>query len=500
MPAPRAVVAGLIATGVGLAAAALVSGLLAVISPLTAVAESIIALTPGPVAESLIHLVGQNDKPLLLAGVTVVLLGLGALAGVLASRNRELGAGLLVGLGAVGLLASVTRHAAGATAAAPALLGTAASVAALLWLTSASTAAPAQSAARMSRRTFLARAAVAAGAAVVAGGVGRAAAAGRQSVDAARQRLRLPTRPAPPPAGVEVGVAGVSPWVTPVADFYRIDTSLAPPLLIPDRWRLRVHGLVKRELDISLADLISRPPVNAWITLCCVSNPVGGPLISNGRWTGVRIADLLAEAGVRPGADAVLSRSVDGWTCGTPLSALTDGRDALLAYALDGKPLPVEHGFPVRMVVPGLYGFVSATKWVVDMQVTTFARFSAYWTQRGWSEQAPVKTSSRIDVPGDGASLPAGPVTVGGVAWAQHRGIRAVEVRVDNGAWQPATLGAQPTIDSWRQWRWQWQASKGEHQLSVRAIDLTGQVQTGRPADVVPNGATGWDRIGVQVS
>jgi hypothetical protein len=285
-----------------------------------------------------------------------------------------------------------------------------------------------------------------------------------------------------------------------VDSFYRIDTSLSPPLIEPKDWQLRIHGMVDREIRLTYQDLLQRGLTDAWITLNCVSNPVGGPLIGNARWSGVRIADLLGEAGIRSGADAVLSTSKDGWNCGTPIEVLTDDRNALLAIAIDGQPLPIEHGFPVRMVVPGLYGFVSATKWVVDLNVTRFADFTAYWTSRGWSAQAPVKTSSRIDVPQSGSGLRVGPVAIGGVAWAQHRGIDAVELQVDGGDWVPATLGVEPTVDSWVQWMYAWDAPEGDHTIAVRATDGTGQVQSGRDVGVVPDGAEGYHTISVHVS
>ena len=231
------------------------------------------------------------------------------------------------------------------------------------------------------------------------------------------------------------------------------------------------------------------------MTICCVSNPVGGDLIGNAWWSGVRIADLLEEAGVHPGADAVKQTSKDGWTCGTPIQALTDGRNAMLAVAMNGVPLPLEHGFPVRMIVPGLYGYVSATKWVVDLEVTTFDKFSAYWTDRGWSERGPVKTESRIEVPGQGTHVKAGSVRVAGHAWAQHTGIATVEFRVDGDPWQQADLGRVPNLDTWVQWSGTVQVGSGDHTLVVRATDRSGYTQTAARADVVPNGATGWDHI-----
>jgi hypothetical protein len=245
--------------------------------------------------------------------------------------------------------------------------------------------------------------------------------------------------------------------------------------------------------------LVALGLVDTWVTLCCVSNQVGGNLIGNAFWTGVRTSDVLGMAGPLAGADAVLSTSQDGWTCGTPLDVLTDGRDSLFAVAMNGEPLPVEHGFPVRMVVPGLYGYVSATKWVVDVEVSRFEDFTAYWSSRGWSERGPVKVASRIDVPSGGANVGSGTVPVAGVAWAQHRGIEAVEVRVDGGEWQPAEIAEVPSADTWRQWVWQWDATPGDHSLEARAITSDGEVQTGDVAPPAPDGATGWHRVDVTV-
>jgi DMSO/TMAO reductase YedYZ molybdopterin-dependent catalytic subunit len=302
------------------------------------------------------------------------------------------------------------------------------------------------------------------------------------------------------PAGVQVGVAGVAPFRVPNADFYRIDTATIVPRVATKDWRLRIHGMVQREVRLDWPTLIASPMVERDVTLICVSNEVGGDLTGNARWLGLPIGPLLKQAGPLAGADMVLSRSADGWTAGTPLNVLTDGRDALLAVGMNGVPLPIEHGFPVRMVVPGLYGYVSATKWVVDLEITRFDRAQGYWTPRGWSARGPVKTQSRIDVPQDGTRVKAGQVAVAGVAWAQHRGIRAVEVQLDGGAWQPVVLGAQDTIDTWRQWVYRWDATPGDHRIAVRATDRTGYVQTGTQAPPAPDGATGWHTIQVTVA
>jgi DMSO/TMAO reductase YedYZ molybdopterin-dependent catalytic subunit len=300
------------------------------------------------------------------------------------------------------------------------------------------------------------------------------------------------------PAGADLELPGLAGYVTGNDTFYRIDTALVPPRVDPDTWQLRIHGRVRNPYTIDFAELLSRPMVERYITLCCVSNEVGGDLIGNARWLGVPVADLLAAAEPEPGADQVVSRSVDGWTCGSPTEVLTDGRDALLAVGMNGQPLPLEHGFPARVVVPGLYGYVSACKWIAEIELSSFDDFDAYWIPRGWAARAPVKTQSRIDTPRGRAT--AGPVMVAGVAWAQHRGVERVEVRVDGGQWQEATLADTVSTDTWRQWSWRWEATAGEHELAVRATDATGEVQPEERRSPAPDGATGWHTVRVTVS
>ncbi|MDV9193475.1 molybdopterin-dependent oxidoreductase, partial [Streptomyces sp. SR27] len=329
-----------------------------------------------------------------------------------------------------------------------------------------------------------------------------------ENAAASREALRLPrpASPAPPvPAGAGLRVPGISPFLTPNRDFYRVDTALVVPRVDADRWRLRVHGSgVSRELTVTLRELTARPAVERDITLACVSNEVGGPLVGNARWLGVPLAGLLREAGVRPPseggpADQLVARSVDGMTIGTPVEAVMDGRDALLAFGMNGEPLPFTHGFPVRMVVPGLYGYVSACKWIESIELTTFDAYDAYWVPRGWSAQAPVKTQSRIDTPRAFARAAAGTVMVAGVAWAQHRGISKVEVRVDDGPWQVARLAAEDSSDTWRQWVYPWAATHGRHTLTVRATDGTGTTQPEERTGTMPNGAQGWHSVEVTV-
>ncbi|MER5645407.1 molybdopterin-dependent oxidoreductase [Streptosporangium sp. NPDC002524] len=334
-------------------------------------------------------------------------------------------------------------------------------------------------------------------------GAGAAFAAGRllsSRVPAATElALPAPASPARPlPAGTDLRVPGLSPFVTPAADFYRVDTALVVPRPDLASWTLRVHGT--RTIELTMADVLRRGLIERDITLTCVSNEVGGPYAGNARWLGVPLPVLLREAGVPAGADQLLSTSADGWTCGTPIEIVMDGRDAMLAVGMNGRALPAERGFPARLLVPGLYGYVSATKWVVDLRLTRYADERAYWTERGWAVDAPVKTMSRIDVPAPLERLPAGTVRVAGVAWAQHRGVAAVEVRVDGGPWQEATLAATPGPDTWRQWTWTWRATSGTHTLESRATDATGSVQRSSRVTPFPDGATGWHSVVVTVA
>jgi DMSO/TMAO reductase YedYZ molybdopterin-dependent catalytic subunit len=352
------------------------------------------------------------------------------------------------------------------------------------------------------RRKFLITSAVALGAAGASALIGQRLGQPSAAVVQARTTLRFPApaRPAPPlPPGVNLGIPGLSSFITPNSEFYRVDTAIVVPEVDPASWHLRIHGMVEREITISFADLLRRPLIEDYITLCCVSNPVAGPYIGNAKWLGASLASLLRSAGIRSGASQLLCTSVDGFTSGTPVQVVMDGRDALVAVAMNGTPLPVAHGFPARLVVPGLYGYVSACKWVTDINVTTFAAAQAYWVPRGWSQQAPIKTESRIDVPNGSATLQAGRTQIAGVAWAQHKGIDAVEVRVDSGPWHQARLAAVPGIDTWRQWVWDWDATPGSHLIEARATDATGYTQTANQAAPEPNGASGYPTVTVSV-
>lgn len=354
-----------------------------------------------------------------------------------------------------------------------------------------------------SRRHFLIAGSVAVGGVAVA----MAGAAGlrrRDPTSGQRATVRLPA-PAKPAPGTEaeagnLGVDGLSPLITPTRDFYRIDEALVVPTVDLGTWRLRVTGMVDSPFTMTYDELLAQPLVERDITLSCVSNEVGGPLIGTARWLGVRLADLLARAGVEPGATQVVGRSVDRFTVGFPTTVAMDGRDAMVAVAQNGEPLTAEHGFPARLVVPGLYGYVSATKWLREIELTTWEAFDAYWVEREWAEEAPVKVQSRIDVPRDYSGAPAGPRTAAGVAWAPNRGVERVEVRVDRGPWKEARLGPSLGDDAWRQWTFEWQAEPGNREIEVRATTRDGEVQTETKRSAFPDGATGHHRVNVRVS
>jgi DMSO/TMAO reductase YedYZ molybdopterin-dependent catalytic subunit len=495
--------AGLLALGAAEMAAALTGPSS---EPLVAVGDAFVDLTPPWLKEFATSTFGTKDKLVLLTGAAVVLAALCALAGVVAARGRFRGPWLVLGLGTVAAIAAVTRPDATILSVVPsavaAVVGALVLSALIDRLETSGVPGPGPDAGP-DRRTMLRTVGVVAGSGAVALAAGRLLGSGTRNAEDSRAAVRLPA-PADPepalPAGVEVGVPGVAPFRVPAADFYRIDTALVVPRVRAEDWHLRIHGMVDREVTLDFAGLLASPLVERDVTLTCVSNDVGGDLIGNATWLGLPIGPLLSRAGPHQDADMVLSTSADGFTASTPLATLTDGRDAMLAVGMNGQPLPVEHGFPVRMVVPGLYGFVSATKWVVDLEVTRFDRAQAYWTAHGWAPRGPIKTESRIDVPRAGAGVKAGRVAIAGVAWAQHVGIDRVEVSVDGGAWQPARLAAEASIDTWRQWVYAWDATPGKHTLQVRATDRTGRTQTSDRADVIPDGATGWHTVEVEVS
>ncbi|WP_240643920.1 molybdopterin-dependent oxidoreductase [Antribacter gilvus] len=532
-----AVLAGVVTAGAGLAVAELVAAVMAQgSSPLFAAGAAVIDGVPGWLKDLAIAWFGTADKAVLLGTMGVVLAAGAALAGVLELRRPPLGAGLVVVVGLVAAVVAALRPGATVLWAVPSLLGAAVAAALLRaasarlrdWVgeapsgTSGTTpdprpGAPARPGAALDRRRFLMVTGLSAAAAVVALGASRAVSIAARTVDAVRGTLRLPvpaTSAPPVPVTADLASAatsgavdlepaaldGLAPYVTPNAEFYRIDTALRVPQVDPAEWSLTVTGLVDAPFTLTWDELLALPLEEHHVTLACVSNEVGGNLIGNALWLGYPVRELLARARPQAGADMVLSRSVDGFTAGTPIGTLTDpDRASLLAVGMNGEPLPVDHGFPARLVVPGLFGYVSATKWVTELRVTRFAVDQGYWTPRGWSALGPVKLQSRIDVPRPGGVARDG--VVAGVAWAQHIGISAVEVRVDDGPWRPAELAATVGPDTWRQW---WVAlddvGAGDHVVQVRAIDPDGRVQTAHEAPPAPDGASGHHTVTITIA
>ncbi|MFC9917294.1 molybdopterin-dependent oxidoreductase [Agromyces binzhouensis] len=507
-------VAGIAAGAAFLAVAELVALLVArEASPVLAVGAFVIDIVPQPLKEFAIATFGEADKPVLLGGLGLAVVVASAASGILQSSRPPLGLVAMGLAGAASVAATATRAGASGWSWLPAVAGTVAGVlllrAAVIRLRTWRDGATATDTAgdgrdpRLDRRAFLVLTGIAAASAVVVGLGARLATAATSSIAAIREALRLP-RPRSVvelPAGAELDVPGLSPLITPNADFYRVDTALTVPAVDPSTWRLVVDGMVDRRIELTFDDLVSMGLDEYGVTLTCVSNEVGGDLVGTAIWLGVPVRDVLRLAGPQPGADMVLSRSVDGFTASTPLEALTDdGRDAILAVGMNGEPLPLEHGFPVRMVVPGLYGYVSATKWLTRLQVTTFAADEAYWTPRGYSAEAPIKMSSRIDTPKPGRPVPAGPGVIAGVAWAQTVGIERVEVRIDDGEWRTATLSTPVNADTWVQWMLEWDAAPGTHYATVRAVDRDGRVQVEERAPIAPDGSTGWQRTLITVT
>lgn len=510
-----AALAGVLAGAAGLAVAELVAAVIAPgASTVFAGGAAVIDAAPAWLKDFAVERFGTADKAVLLGSMAAVLTLGAACAGVLELRRPPWGTALIGGVGIVGAMVAVLRPGATPTWALPSLIGIGTAVILLRWAVGAlrpdetddgagdGGAGDGSADDGVDRRGFLTAAGISAGITVLALGGARVLSAGSRAVTAAREKLFLPApRTAAPavPAGADLRLDRLTPYVTANTQFFRIDTALRVPQVDPAQWSLTVDGMVERPYTITWDELLALPLEEHYVTLACVSNPVGGDLIGTARWLGYPIRALLERAGPRPGADMVLSRSDDGFTAGTPLDVLQDpGRDALLAIGMNGEPLPVEHGFPARLVVPGLYGYVSATKWVTSLRVTTFAADQGYWTPRGWSARGPVKVQSRIDVPR--GRTPAGAVTVAGVAWAQHTGIDAVEVRADDGAWTHADLADTVGPDTWRQWRASIPLAPGEHTLTVRATDAAGRTQTPEQAPPAPDGATGWHSVRVTVT
>ncbi len=526
----RGTLAGLAAAATGLAVAEVVATTSKTFqSPVLDVADRVVDGVPQSVKRLAIRWFGTNDKVALLVGIASILAVYAAIVGIVTlGRHRNRLVAGLVGItlfGAAGAYASQsTRRAAPLVAVLPSLIGAVAAGLVLVALRRTllrGSAAPEPATASVDgevgvvtesrpsiaqltpsdRRRFLAAAGLTTLGAVVVGttarrlGTKETAAASRRNVSLPRARKSLPAAP----AGIESAASGVTPFFTPNGDFYRIDTAITVPQVPIEGWTLKVRGMVDSPLELTFDELVSRELIESDITLTCVSNEVGGKLMGTARWLGIRLDDLLRDAGMQSDADQIVGRSVDGYTCGFPVAAL-DGRDALIAIGMNGEPLPLQHGFPARLIVPGLYGYVSATKWLTELEVTRFDRFDQYWVERGWVNDAPIKVQSRIDTPKGLSKVAAGTVAIGGIAWAQTRGIERVEVRVDEGEWVETTLAAELNDVTWRQWSYAWSAEPGRHTIAVRATEKNGPIQTDERSEPFPSGATGQHNIVVIVS
>ncbi|TSI13115.1 molybdopterin-dependent oxidoreductase [Brevibacterium aurantiacum] len=528
----RAALAGIVATLVLFGAADLIARAFGPpAAPLLALGQTIIPLAPTGLVKPVIDLFGTNDKLFLILTTGLGSLVLGGLIGWLASHRLSLATALLFVAGLVPIIVILIRPESSVVDIVPTLIGLALGMTVFRLLMSVgmslaekgtapaaprrfpaaarpngssapessssdSTETPASAPSR--RRFFIITGIIGtAGAAAMAAGQTVAALTLDAGAAVAKLVLPKPASTAPPiPTSAHPDVKGLAPFVTDPTDFYRIDTALAPPVIDPQEWSLRIHGMVETEVTLTMDDLLSLPLDEHHITLTCVSNPVGGDLVGNATWLGYPVRELLRRANPNKDADMVLSHSIDGFSASTPIEALTDDRDSLLAVGMNGSPLPPEHGFPARLVVPGLYGFVSATKWVTELEVTRFDEKTAYWTDRGWDAKAPILVASRVEVPKPLAKVSAGDVAVAGTAWAQRSGIKRVDVKLDDGEWTSAELGDEVNIDTWRQWTTGFSdVDPGLHTVTVRAIDQDGNVQTPKRRKSIPNSATGHHHI-----
>jgi DMSO/TMAO reductase YedYZ molybdopterin-dependent catalytic subunit len=520
MTRPAAALAGFVSGAAALGTGELVAGFRGNWqSPVVGVAEGIIERVPRSVKDFAIEQFGRNDKLALIIGILALSIVFAAVLGLIARRRPVVAMAGFALFALVGMWGSQQAFTSSFSGIVPSLCAGAAGIGTLALLVgraprpaSTESEPPADSelivaqdeqpmlaaAGGGSRRTFLASTAAVA---VVAAG---AAAGGRRlrtrfSASSSRSALTLPKPASPLPvaaSGVGVDVEGVSSFFTPNKSFYRIDTAVEVPQVRTEEWELRIRGMVDREMTFTYDDILRRQLVEEDITLTCVSNTVGGPLVGNARWLGMPLLELLDEAGIQDGADQLVGRSVDGWTSGFPVDTLRDGRTALLAIGMNGEPLPLEHGFPARVIVSGIYGYVSATKWITEIEVTTFDAFDAYWVKRGWDDRAPIKIQARIDTPRSLGKVAPGTVSIGGVAWAQTIGISKVEVKIDDGEFAEAMLADEQNANTWRLWSMNWEgAEPGRHRITVRATDADGNVQTDDRAEPFPNGASGWMSI-----
>lgn len=513
---------GVLSAAVGIGLAHALAGLAGpASSPLLAVGSVAVDAAPTPVKEWAVRTLGTADKPVLLAGVGAVLVLLTAMLGLAAFRRLWIGVVGMLALAGVAGAAAAARIAEPSAVLPAALAGLASSLTLALLIRAVGASQTAGEGAGSGqapgtlRDSPLAGTHVRAGrfrparrgvllggpALVAAAGLGAGALIGRlRSGDAAVGRDRALPEPSDPaerlPDGVQPAVPGITPFVTANPDFYRVDIALTTPRVDADSWSLPITGMIERPTTLTYTDILEMPMIERWITLSCVSNQVGGPYVSTARWLGVPLRELLERVGVQSGAEQIFATGADGFSCSVPLAAVMDGRDAMLAIGMNGEQLPVAHGFPARLLVPGLFGFVSAAKWLTGLRLTTYADDVAYWTERGWATDAPALTQTRIDVPEPLARVPAGEVMIAGMAWAQHRGVAEVEVRVDEGDWERAELAADAGKDLWRAWSYRWSSTgSGRHDVEVRTTDRTGQTQPRERTEPFPDGARGWHSV-----
>jgi DMSO/TMAO reductase YedYZ molybdopterin-dependent catalytic subunit len=499
--------AGAVAVAAALAVGELAAGLIEGIpSPLLAVARFLVDIQPPGAKEVVVALFGTNDKAAFQVVIVVIALLLGALIGRLAVRRPDLAALVFVGFAAAGFAASLREPGVQVTLALAAA-GAEAVIGAMV-LQRLIRLAPATSSIEVidwRRRDLLRSGGALAVASIAVATVGRYLLERQQAPPPSTGVPVVPAKPVDLPAGADIATAdlsaaGLSPIVVPNPDFYRIDTAFVIPTVDRATWRLKVSGMVDRVVELTYDELVALPIVEQYVTIACVSNEVGGNLVGNAKWTGVALRDVLAMAGVQPGADQLVGHSVDGFTAGMPVEWVMDERRTpMIAVQMNGEPLPRAHGYPARLIIPGLYGYVSATKWLAELELTTFAAFQAFWVPRGWAPKAPILTQSRIDVPRFNQSVAVGHTPVAGVAWAPDRGISKVEVRIDEGEWVPATLSAPISKATWVQWLYDWDAPAGDHFIEVRATDGTGEVQTDQVTPPPPDGARGHHRVSVVV-
>jgi DMSO/TMAO reductase YedYZ molybdopterin-dependent catalytic subunit len=509
----RPALAGAVAALAAIGVSELAAGVLSAPSLVAAVGGVVIDLQPAGAKELVVALFGQNDKLALELFIVVVAVAIGAILGIVARRAFVIGAGGIGLFAFVGLAAAITDPSASpAPAALVAGIAAIVGIQALSWLLrppgigdqDGQEGTTRSGMPDWSRRSLLLRGGGLAAASVVAG-IG-----GRRLIDTVRESPTTGETQIPPPGetavlppGAELAVEGITPLIVPNERFYRIDTALIVPSVDVAGWSLRVHGLVDRETTLTYEELVELPMIEQYVTIACVSNEVGGDLVGNAKWTGVRLRDVLDIAGVQASATQLVGRSVDGFTAGMPTAWVMDpAREPMIAVRMNDETLPRPHGFPARLIVPGLYGYVSATKWLAELELTTWEGFDGFWIPRGWAKEAPILTQSRVDVPRHRASVPAARVVIAGVAWAPDRGISKVEVAID-GEWRDCTISTPISDATWVQWTYAWDAAAagaGDHEIAVRATDGTGETQTEMRTRPDPDGARGWHTIEVRVA